>query len=214
MKAVLFDLDGVLIDSELVIKVAFTLSYREIVGEKGDPPIKEYMLHMGDSFENIMEKLNLPKLMNRPFREYSRKLIDFIKLKPGILPLLNDLKNENFRLAVITGKDRARTMEILEKFKISHFFGAVVTADDTPFPKPHTDPLWIALRELNVERSEAMMVGDASNDIIASHRAGIQSCAVTWGMSDLETLLKEKPTYVARCADDITRIVCSRAVQP
>ncbi|MHB8062584.1 MAG: HAD family hydrolase [Ruminiclostridium sp.] len=207
MRAVLFDLDGVIIDSEIVIKAAFTLSFRQEVGT-GEPPINEYFMQMGDSFENIMKKMGLPRTMKEPFMKYSRLLVNLIELHTGIKELLEILYARDFKMAVITGKDGERTREILKKLAIEHYFDIVVASDEVKNPKPHPESLNVALNCFGLSPELAIMVGDAPNDIIAARRAGVQSCAVTWGTTSKADLVVEKPTFIVDNPLQIARIAC------
>jgi 3-amino-5-hydroxybenzoic acid synthesis related protein len=195
LKAALFDLDGVLIDSVLVAKVAFTLSYAQRVG-KGEPPLEQFLNHMGESFENILAKMGLPAEMNETFRNYSSQLIGFIRLQPGIIEVLKELKTNGIAIAIVTGKDRKRVLEILERFKIAEFFDVVVAGDDVQNSKPHPEPINRAIRQLKLSPENAVMIGDAPNDLVSAKRAGVWASAVGWGVFPVETLASEKPHYV------------------
>lgn len=195
MKAVLFDLDGVIIDSELVMKIALTLSYKQVVGV-GDPPIEEYFKHMGDSFENIMKKLSLPLEMKEYFIDYSKKLINFVIFNNDFIDVFDTLISKEIKMAIITGKDKERTQEILKRFNIEKYFDIVIASDEVSNPKPHPESILKALDFLNVESNEVIMVGDSPYDLMSATNASVKSCAVTWGTSSKDELLKQSPNFI------------------
>ncbi|WP_127529396.1 HAD family hydrolase [Paenibacillus kobensis] len=196
MRTILFDFDGVIIDSEYVIRAAFTLSYREIVG-KGEPPVEAYLRNMGDSFPNIMRKMNLPVDMHPHFREYSRRLINLIPLHDHAREVLDYFHSHGFKMGIVTGKDRQRTLELIERHAIGHYFGTVVACDDVANPKPHAEPILRALADLGSSPNDAIMLGDADNDIIAARNAKVKSCGALWGVSSEEELQSVNPDYIA-----------------
>ncbi|MCD1259372.1 HAD-IA family hydrolase [Paenibacillus athensensis] len=205
MQYILFDLDGVLIDSEHVIKTAFTLSYHKVVGD-GVPPVEEYLTHMGDSFENIMVKMNLPLVMKEHFQYYSRHLVGFIRPHRGIMALLRLLRANQYQMAVVTGKDRSRTVEILQKLKMDDYFLSVVAADDVERPKPEPDALIAAMRHIQAVPEQTIMVGDAPNDLIAAKRAGVRSCAVSWGVTPARQLIGFEPDFLVKSPHEIASL--------
>ncbi|PWW02854.1 phosphoglycolate phosphatase/AHBA synthesis associated protein [Paenibacillus cellulosilyticus] len=195
MKTILFDFDGVIIDSEYVIRAAFTLSYREFIGS-GEPPVDEYLRNMGDSFPNIMRKMNLPIEMHEHFCSYSRRLINLVPLHAHVREVLDYFQSRGFKMGIVTGKDRMRTLEMLERHEIGHYFGTVVAGDDVSNPKPHAEPILKALAELGAKPDDAIMLGDADNDIMAARNAKVRSCAALWGVSSEEELRSVNPDYM------------------
>lgn len=195
MRTILFDFDGVIIDSEYVIRAAFTLSYREIVGQ-GEPPVDEYLRNMGESFPNIMRKMNLPVEMHPLFCEYSRRLINLVPLNPHVREVLDYFHSHGYKMGIVTGKDRMRTLEMLERHAIGHYFGTIVAGDDVAKPKPNAEPILKALAQLGSSPEDAIMLGDADNDIIAAHNAKVRSCAALWGVSSEEELQSLNPDHM------------------
>lgn len=194
-KAIIFDFDGVIINSSEVQKQAFLESYRLIVGE-GTPSFQVFLSHSGDSLPNIFQKMGLPLEMVEPYRRISRERIDFITIHDGMRDLLVSLKNAGFKCGLCTGKDRERTVEILNSIGLIDFFAAIVCSDDGLNPKPHPESLFRTVKLLGTRVDDSWMIGDAKNDIACAKAAGMECIAVTWGDTKKEELERESPDYM------------------
>lgn len=195
LKAVVFDLDGVLIDSEPLMRFAFEATYRLVIGE-GIPPIESYLEHMGESFTAIMDHLGLPYTMWAPYREMCQKNIDRIKVYDEGRELLEWARGCGLKMAVLTGKDGVRTVQILEYFNLIHHFAAVVSSDQLSNPKPHPEGMTLTLELLECRPDEAVMIGDSVSDILCAQRAGVEAVAVTWGTKPERVQTLCHPDYV------------------
>jgi 3-amino-5-hydroxybenzoic acid synthesis related protein len=180
LAAVVFDLDGVLIDSEPLMRFAFEVSYREL-GLPGSPPIEAYLEHMGESFPRIMDRLGLPNALWEPYREVCRRHPELVNVFPESRPLLASARRLGLRLSILTGKDRERTLATLDRFQLAEFFDVVLASDQLRFPKPHPEGMERSLWLLGTSARQAAFVGDSVNDISCAQAAGVRSIAVTWG---------------------------------
>jgi 3-amino-5-hydroxybenzoic acid synthesis related protein len=192
LQAVVFDLDGVLIDSEPLMRFAFAESYRSVIGD-GSPPIELYLEHMGESFPRIMDRLGLPHSLWTPYRDICRAHIGLIRMYPESRRILAFCRSMGLQLAILTGKDQVRTQEILRHFNLEQFFSVVAASDQLTHTKPHPEGILFTLDRLDCEPHNAVMIGDAVNDILCAHSAGVLSIAVTWGT---------KPERLSLCSPD------------
>lgn len=206
LRTIIFDLDGVLIDSEPLMRLAFEASYRNVLGE-GIPPTEDYLEHMGESFPNIMNHLGLPHALWQPYREFCQKHLDRIALFPQTLDLLDWACARGFNLALLTGKDRLRTLQILDHFGLHSFFQVVVTSDQLLYPKPHPEGIMCVLNSLNSQPEDAVMIGDAVNDIVAAQKANVTAIAVTWGIKPDRVLSLCQPDFVAHDWKSLFRVL-------
>lgn len=196
-RAVVFDLDGVLVDSHEMMGVAFAAAYAEVVGE-GPAPFTEYQRHQGLYFPEIMRRMGLPLEMEEPFVRESYRLADRIPVIDGVVDLLGTLRERGVRLAVATGKAGVRARSLLETLGIIEYFDEVIGSDEVANPKPAPDIVRKALRLLDVAPEAAIMVGDAPADIASGRGAGVATAAATWATVDEDDLLAARPDLVLR----------------
>ncbi|WP_051650613.1 HAD family hydrolase [Lachnoclostridium phytofermentans] len=201
-KNIIFDFDGVIINSHDVQVKALTESYKVVCGN-GTPPYDDFFRLSGDSLKNIFEQLNLPQAMVPIYQQISRDNIDLIKIHVGMSELLRKLNESGCKCALCTGKDRSRTIEILQYYNLEKYFMSIVCSDDVQNPKPHPESLLYIMKKLNALKDNTIMVGDGINDILAAKNTGIKSIAVTWGDIPGDILVDYKPTYVANTVFDL-----------
>ncbi|MEM3399404.1 MAG: HAD family hydrolase [Candidatus Micrarchaeia archaeon] len=175
IKAILFDLDGVIVDSkEHVVKV-FQQVFTMFGFEK--PPRKDIERLWASGSRNIIREL-LPKekrsegLIRQMSLETSRISIETIgdmKIGGGVPGLLERL-GKRYRLGLVTNRGRS-TPAVLRHFGIK--FDVVITSADCDNIKPHPEPILKALKALNVDKESAVYVGDNGVDLEAGRAAGV-----------------------------------------
>jgi pyrophosphatase PpaX len=192
--AILFDLDGTLIDSvELIVR-----SYQHATTiHLGEPLAREAIVPtIGLSLEAILEGLapgRGPTLVET-YREYMRANHDLL-VRPydGVLETLRALRERGYRLGIVTSKGRpAATLAFLQWALDAHV-DATICAEDAPRTKPAPDPLLAAAAHLGVEPAQCCYIGDTPHDLIAAHAAGMGAIAVPWGAGTREALAAAQP---------------------
>lgn len=189
---VVFDLDGVIVDSFPVMREAFTTAYAEVVGD-GKAPFEEYERHLGRYFPDIMNIMGLPLAMEKPFVRESYRLAGRVPLFDGVTPVLEELRERGFRTAIATGKAGDRARHLLDKLGVIHLFDHVIGSDEVAHAKPAPDIVLHALDLLGARPEDALMVGDAVTDIAAARGAGVTAVAALWGECDAADLLATDP---------------------
>ncbi|MDN3028512.1 HAD-IA family hydrolase [Streptomyces sp. S.PB5] len=202
VRAVVFDLDGVLVDSFAVMYEAFAIAYKEVVGD-GPAPFEEYTRHLGRYFPDIMRIMGLPLEMEEPFVRESYRLAPQVPVFDGIVELLTTLRVRGLRLAVATGKSGPRARSLLDQLGLLPFFDHVIGSDEVAHPKPAPDIVEHALDLMGFSPEEAVMVGDAATDIASAHGAGVASAGALWALSDAGELLAAEPGVVLRRPADL-----------
>ncbi len=190
---IIFDLDGVLIDSMPVIRAAFETAYREMVDPNAEASLidslfTEYCKYLGHGFTHIMDHLGLPHSMKEPFVRFSRSSIDKIILYDGVREILEHLKEHEIIMTIATGKDGYRAREILSKLGIEHYFNMITGSDEAPQPKPAPDMLQMQMQAMGIIPKQTIMIGDSPADIQAGISAGTTTIGALWGYGDRNAL--------------------------
>lgn len=198
---VIFDLDGTLIDSRHVMTDSFRRAYARAVGA-GEAPVEEFLMLLGKPFPNILDELGLPGEMYGVFRELSSARVADIVMIPDAIGACRRLREAGVDTALITGKDRRRTEEILAYHQLSGLFSGVVTGDDDMAGKPAPDGVLALCKGLHVEPAQTVVVGDSWVDIVAGAAAGTLTAACGWGIGTKAELHQAEPdVYMEHAAD-------------
>lgn len=194
IKAVLFDLDGTLLDSVPNIMVSFehTLKEMQIPFDEhqlrcliGVPTEGQGRILAGDKKEDFAQI----------YRDFYRSL-PHAPLFEGTKDMLEELGKQKLSKALVTSKIAGSAKKNLITLEIEEYFDFLIGADDVTNPKPHPEPLLKALEKLEISNDEAIYVGDSSFDVEAAQAAGVRVVAVSWGARIKEDLWKMNPTVV------------------
>jgi 3-amino-5-hydroxybenzoic acid synthesis related protein len=202
LQAVIFDMDGVLVDSFDVMRQAFECAFREVVGP-GEPPFAEYNRHLGRYFPEIMEIMGLPLAMQEPFVRESYRLAGQVQMFDGVRETVAALRAQGLRTAVATGKSGDRARSLLDLLGMLDQFDHVIGGDEVAHAKPAPDMVFRALELLEIAPTETFMVGDAVTDIISARGASVASVAALWGEGDSAALLAQRPDAVLHAPSEI-----------
>ncbi len=205
VRAVVFDLDGVLVDSTDVMRRAFRTAYAEVVGE-GEAPFAEYNKHLGRYFPDIMRIMGLPLEMEEPFVRESYRLAGQVPMFDGVPELLAQLRDRGVVMAVATGKSGPRARSLLELLGVLPLFDYVIGSDEVAHPKPAPDIVELALQKLGVRAEDAIMVGDAVTDLESARGAGVRAVAALWGESDAAALRAAGPDLALTDPSELLRL--------
>ncbi len=182
-KAILFDLDGVLVLTESLKALAHTATVKRF---GGDIPISFYRDLMGQSHEAVRgafikaSSINIdPVTYTQTFREtYQELLRNDLKTTPGAEELVRQLAEAGYLMAVVSST-RKKTMEgILSSTGLARFFSAFVGSDDVDKKKPAPDAYLLALRMLDVLPDSAVVIEDSESGVNAAHNAGLRVLAL------------------------------------
>lgn len=202
IKAVLFDMDGTLLDSEGLSSEATDYGVHTITGRHLTD--EENRSLTGKPVRKILAEW-FPEKSNSIFEtgvEYYRTRINKIAPFPGIEDMLHNLATR-YRMAIVTSTHREQAIEILSSVGILDYFEFVVGQDDTVMNKPDPEPVLLALSRLNVSKEECIFVGDQPYDITAAHEAGITAVAAIWGSGVKEVLETYHPDYILGKPEDL-----------
>ena len=197
-KLLIFDLDGTLIDSKRDIASSVNLTFRDVgLPEKPREMIYGYV---GNGVRQLIidaVESDSPELVDRAlhiFRgHYLRHLLDETRLFPGIETALHHYRRK--LKAVVTNKPTAYTAKIVEGLKIEHHFKSIIGGEAEIELKPHPEMILLTLKKLKIDPSDAVMIGDSLNDIIAARAADIRSCGVSYGFGEADEIKSANPDY-------------------
>ncbi|EAU42967.1 phosphoglycolate phosphatase [Fulvimarina pelagi HTCC2506] len=193
-KAVLFDLDGTLVDSAPDIREALN----EAMAERSVAPfeLSEVRTMVGGGVallveralarrEHVLAERERAALVERFVALYEPRATRLTTLLPGAAEALQASRAHGAKTALVTNKPKAPALSILEHFAIARHFNLVVGGDAGPAKKPAPDLLLHAARELEVEIANCLFVGDSENDVTAAKAAGMAVAALRGGYTTL-----------------------------
>ncbi|WP_289138121.1 HAD family hydrolase [uncultured Brevibacillus sp.] len=183
--ALLFDLDGTLLDSRdaVIDAVAFTANeYAPGLFSR-----EELVARFGESFDDFLAAVavaaGLPdksEVLQKYFAFVRQNHAQHVRLFPYVREGLEKLRDAGYVLAIVTNKQREFAVAGLEMAEIDHLFDVIVSVDDVSRGKPSAEPIQKALEELGKLPTEAMMIGDSRYDVLAAVGAGVQAVVLEW----------------------------------
>ena len=228
IKAVLFDIDGTLADS---FRLAFDATNQvlqnhqvDVVDEAGYHEGCRYTTperlarHAGlmpgdDTFDSVGQQLG---------KEFDDLYIGLVSPEtapffPGILELLHSVKSEIY-LGCLTNAANEYAHAVLRAHAIHERFGSIRGADTVPKAKPAPDGLWQVCKDLQLEASDCIYVGDSPGDAKAAMAAGMTFIGVSWGSFSKESLIEvtaeadsDRPRYICDTVDELKKVLAKHA---
>lgn len=190
LKAVLFDLDGTLLDSAPDIRQALN----QMLTDEGRAPLplSTVTTMIGDGAMELchraleatggMEGTDVYPYVQKFIAAYRSLPPDPAQIFPGVRETLAALRQANVKLGVCTNKQETSTKKILDALGLSAFFGFIAGGDTFEVHKPHPGHILGALEKLGIAGTDGVVfVGDGPNDVLASQRANVPCVVVTHG---------------------------------
>ncbi|MBF0470549.1 MAG: phosphoglycolate phosphatase [Gammaproteobacteria bacterium] len=197
LAALLFDLDGTLVDT--APDLAYALN--TLLEEEGERPlplseIRPHVSHgttalLRHGFGITPEEERFPHLRQRILDLYRDNISRQSTLFPGIEPLLTKMEAAQLPWGVVTNKPAFLTEPLLRALHLSPRMAAIVSGDTLPQAKPHPAPLLYACEKMGVSPVNTLYIGDAQRDIEAGKAAGMETIAAGWGYIEATTVIGE-----------------------
>lgn len=200
-RAILFDLDGTLLDSAPDLAAAANAMLAELDLPARDPAV--IATYIGKGIPRLVERTLTgsldaaadPVLLARALPMYERYYAEESGRRsvpfPGVIEGLRALRAARLPLACITNKAERFTLDLLQRTGLDGFFAVVVCGDTVVRKKPDPEPVLTACARLAVRPADAVMIGDSANDVQAARAAGCPVWCVPYGYNEgrpVETL--------------------------
>lgn len=192
----LFDVDGTLVDSAADICGAVRQALAEAgVDQLSDAYLRSFIgHHLFDLFREVLPESTqegLERLLARYRSLYLARRHAATRVYPGVEEMLAGLGGLK---STATTKSSETARQVLELFGLARHFDHIQGTDGFP-SKPAPDVVLKSLERLGVRPEDCLLVGDAAPDMEAGRRAGVRTCAVTWGYGDLEAMRRHQPDF-------------------
>jgi pyrophosphatase PpaX len=208
VRAVLFDLDGTLIDTVELIRVSFRYATEAVLGESipdeitmanvGQPLMTQFTDMAPDHADELL----------RVYRAFNMEHHDDLAHSyPGTTAVLEDLASRGVRMGVVTSKGTQAATRGLELFGLTRFFEVIVTADDVPFHKPDPYPLRAAAAAMGVPLEYCVYLGDSPHDMQAAISGDAIAVAALWGAFSETEVLAPGPAYALASIEELPALL-------
>jgi len=188
--AVVFDLDGTLVDTAPDI-LAYLNDMLAELGRPGLAPssaqsmigdgVKSLLLRGLEASGGVPENLDIDNLFQRYLALYTEEPVKLSKPYDGVIEVLEALSSAGVDLGVCTNKPQQATNRVLSRLGLDRYFGSVIGSDTLPVKKPDPGHLLGVLQELNVDPVRAALIGDSETDLKTARAAGTPCILVSFG---------------------------------
>lgn len=186
--AILFDLDGTLLDTAPDFIPAIDVLRKE----KGLAPIDLSLVRpaVSNGVAGLMQTCFGLQSQDPEYDSLAARLLSLYKASmanhqtlpfPGMMELLTALEHRQIPWGIVTNRPSWSTIPLLDLLNLKSRAACVVSGDTTPNPKPHPDPLFFACRQIDVSPKLCIYIGDAERDIQAGKAAGMTTIATLFG---------------------------------
>lgn len=207
-KALLFDLDGTLLDTnELIIE-----SFLHVLGETfpGKYSREHVLPFLGPPLYETFDGIDptLTETLTASYRKWNLERHDQMVVPfEGVVDTLRQLKQDGYKMAIVSTKRREMIDRGLQLMECATLFDTIVGFEDVTHTKPDPEPIQIALQRIGANKEDALMIGDNFHDIVGGQRAGVDTAAVAWSIKGEAHLATFNPTYMLYQMSDLLDIV-------
>lgn len=209
-KAVIFDLEGTLVNFQWNEKAAIdeTLLVLESMGIKRKIfPNHDYATIFNKALDECTnlgyEKDIVRHKISQIYDRYDMDALRRWSLRSDSFYVLNRLKERAIPISMVTNVGRKAVELLIKQTNIEQFFNIIITRDDVDRIKPSGEGIEKALKELMVNKSEVLYIGDSVTDILATKEVGMDSAIVIGGESDLSEIMKYNPNFILKSLSEV-----------
>ncbi len=184
-QVVIFDMDGTLVDTDLMLVEAMMVLFRKYRPDYkislstliyfSGPPIE-------DTIKNYFPHQNSAQIIAE-FRQLSFRFYELdAMLFPNTIEVLEGLHERGIRLGILTNKHHDRTVATLKMLNIDKFFEFIVGYDDVVNPKPHPEGMYQIIDYFKVPKDKVLFIGDTIYDYEVAKRSNVASALINWSL--------------------------------
>jgi len=214
VELIIYDLDGVVIDSTKAICTAFNQAIED-VGERSRPE-EEIRGMIGVALEEMFRRVLPEEKHDRIGCCFDRYLAIFSEVSPihtrildGVEETLRYFEAKGVKQTLATNKSSAEAERILGDLGIRHLFDLVLGLNDIDAPKPSPEMILLTLERMDVEPGKAVLVEDSPTGLAAGKASGVHTVAVTTGTHAEDVLIPWEPEYTLECIRGLMEVVAT-----
>ncbi|WP_342534549.1 HAD family hydrolase [Lysinibacillus sp. FSL K6-0057] len=205
VKAIIFDVDGTILDTEQAILQSLQRTLREETQK--DYPFEALRFALGIPGKDALQRLNMDDI-EAVHQKWSAAVLEFsheVAVFENLEEVIQHLATKPIQMGIVTSKTAQEVVDEFDPFGLSDYFHQIVSASDTEKHKPHPEPLLKCLDALQVAPQEAIYIGDSIYDFQCAKQAGAKFALAHWGAKS--TIGFEEADYVFYEPHDILTIV-------
>ncbi len=213
IKVVIFDMDGTTVDT--INSIAYFANQALKRFGLSEVPVEKFFTFVGDGPKKLFERLinfsggdlsKTDEILNSYLEEYNNNYLYLSKPYDGILKMLEELKKQGIKTAILSNKQDEAVKKISEEL-----FGDLVQISIGSFEnvpkKPAPDSLFNVMNSLGVSKEEVLFVGDTNVDIFTAKNASVKSIGVLWGFRDEKELTDAGADYIVSDPEEILNVI-------
>ncbi|WP_057914459.1 HAD family hydrolase [Peribacillus muralis] len=185
-KAIIFDVDGTILDTEkAILKSLQKILLHE---QNKEYPLEELRFALGIPGKETLKRLHISDV-DRVHPNWCKAVLEFsheVSLFHGIERVIHDLHRSEIKTGIVTSKTKQELIDEFEPFSLSSFFEHTICANDTEKHKPHPEPLLTCLERLNIDPENSLYIGDSIYDMQCAQQAGVKFGLALWGSKTTE----------------------------
>lgn len=208
-KVIIFDLDGTVLDAYGAIEKSLNYTLKKL----NYPPASKLRARRAVGFgdrnfiERFFKNADAKEALRIYRRHHKKALLKHSFAKEGARRVLGLFKKQGYKLAIASNRPQRFSDILLRHLKLRKYFDIVLCAKDRTEIKPRPKLLFKIMRRLNIEKPDAIYVGDMIIDVQAGKNAGIKTIAITGGTSFKYELKRERPFRIISRLSQLLKII-------
>ncbi|MFA5247123.1 MAG: HAD family phosphatase [Candidatus Micrarchaeia archaeon] len=181
IRGILFDLDGLLVDTEPLFCASVIRALKEQGIELSEEEFYSYWTRDGKNIQGFTKEkgvtVDVEKYRREHKKQYRNIIEETLTLMPGVPGKIKEL-GDGYLLGLVSSSGRQEVNRILELISAKKYFQAIVTSDDVANGKPAPDGFLLAAKSIGIKPEECAVIEDAEKGILAAKQAGMKAIAI------------------------------------